>query len=86
MSTEENKAIIRRWFEKVINEHKVDRADELVAPDYVDHGALPGQAPGLEGAKRMTRNIEGIRGSATPSARVNVGKPIQESSLPASPT
>ena len=52
MPTEENKAIIRRWFEEVINEQKVDRADELVAPDYVDHGALPGQAPGLEGAKR----------------------------------
>jgi predicted ester cyclase len=30
----------------------VDRADELVSQDYVDHGAIPGQAPGLEGAKR----------------------------------
>jgi len=42
MSTEENKAILRRWFEEVINEHRVDRVDELVAQDYVDHGALPG--------------------------------------------
>jgi predicted ester cyclase len=52
MSTEENKAIIRRWFEEVINEKRLDRADELVAQDYVDHGALPGQAPGLTGAKQ----------------------------------
>lgn len=52
MSTEENKAILRRWFEEVINEQRVDRADELVSQDYVDHGALQGQAPGLEGAKR----------------------------------
>jgi steroid delta-isomerase-like uncharacterized protein len=52
MSTEENKAIVRRWFEEVINQHRVDRASELVTQDYVDHGALPGQAPGLEGAKQ----------------------------------
>jgi steroid delta-isomerase-like uncharacterized protein len=52
MSTEENKAIVRRWFEEVINHQRVDRAGELVTPDYVDHGALPGQAPGLEGAKQ----------------------------------
>jgi steroid delta-isomerase-like uncharacterized protein len=52
MSTEENKAIVRRWFEEVINHKRVDRAGELVTQDYVDHGALPGQAPGLEGAKQ----------------------------------
>jgi steroid delta-isomerase-like uncharacterized protein len=52
MSTEENKAIVRRWFEEVINQQRVDRAGELVTQDYVDHGALPGQAPGLEGAKQ----------------------------------
>jgi len=52
MSTEENKAIVRRWFEEVINQQRVDRAGELVTQAYVDHGALPGQAPGLEGAKQ----------------------------------
>jgi steroid delta-isomerase-like uncharacterized protein len=52
MSTEENKAIVRRWFEEVINHLRVDRSGELVTQDYVDHGALPGQAPGLEGAKQ----------------------------------
>ncbi len=52
MSTEENKAIVRRWFEEVLNEKRLDRADDQVAQDYVDHGALPGQAPGLEGARR----------------------------------
>ena len=52
MSTDENKAIIRRWFDEVINHKRIDRADLFVASDYVDHGALPGQAPGLEGAKQ----------------------------------
>jgi predicted ester cyclase len=52
MSCEENKAIVRRWFEEVLNDKRLDRADDHVVQDYVDHGALPGQAPGLEGAKR----------------------------------
>ena len=51
MSMEENKTIVRR-FEELFNEKQVDRADEFVAPDYIDHGALPGQAPGLDGAKQ----------------------------------
>jgi steroid delta-isomerase-like uncharacterized protein len=38
--------------ETIFNQKQVDRADELVAPDYIDHAALPGQAPGLEGAKK----------------------------------
>jgi steroid delta-isomerase-like uncharacterized protein len=52
MSSEDNKALVRRFFEEVLNEKRVDRADELVAPDYLDHAAVPGQAPGLEGAKQ----------------------------------
>lgn len=46
MSTEQNKAVIRRWNDVVLNEKRVDRADELVTQDYVDRAALPGQAPG----------------------------------------
>jgi len=64
MSTEENKAVVRRFHEEVFNERKVDRADELFTEDYVDHGALPGQAPGLAGAKRKWAGyIDGIDGS-----------------------
>ena len=29
-----------------------DRADEVVAADFVDHAPMPGQAPGLEGVKQ----------------------------------
>jgi steroid delta-isomerase-like uncharacterized protein len=52
MSTEQNKALIHRLFEEVFNEKRSDRADELIARDYIDHGAVPGQAPGVEGAKQ----------------------------------
>ncbi len=53
MSSEDNKALVRRFFEEVFNEKRVDRADEFVAPDYLDHAAVPGQGPGLEGAKQQ---------------------------------
>jgi steroid delta-isomerase-like uncharacterized protein len=51
MSTDENKVIVRR-FEELFSEKRVDRADEFVARDYLDHAAQPGQAPGLDGAKQ----------------------------------
>src|SRR4029453_3926154 len=52
MSVDENKAIIRAFVETVWNGRQLDRADELVAADFVDHAPMPGQAPGLEGVKR----------------------------------
>jgi predicted ester cyclase len=52
VSPDDNKAVIRADVETIFNQQQLDRADELVAPDYVDHAALPGQAPGLEGAKK----------------------------------
>ena len=52
MSPEDNKTIIRTYVETIWNQQQIDRADELVAPDFLDHAALPGQAPGLAGAKQ----------------------------------
>jgi steroid delta-isomerase-like uncharacterized protein len=37
MSTEENKALIRRYWE-VCNEHNFDILDELTTTDYIQHG------------------------------------------------
>ena len=51
MSTEEehNKALVRRLCE-AIDEGNLDAMWELLAPDFVDHGLLPGQVdPGREG-------------------------------------
>ena len=52
MSPDDNKAVIRTYVETVFNQQQLDRAGELVAPDFVDHAALPGRAPGLEGVKQ----------------------------------
>ena len=52
MFLEDNKAVIRAYVETVWNEKQLDRAGEVVASDFLDYAPLPGQAPGLEGAKR----------------------------------
>ncbi len=53
MSVEEdNKALVRRFTEEVINQGNLDVADELLAPDFVDHDVIPGKVGGIEDVKR----------------------------------
>jgi len=49
---ENNKALVRRFFEEVYNRGNLDKADDLLSPDYVDHGVPPGKYAGREGLKR----------------------------------
>ena len=44
--------MVRRFYRHVMNEHRVEPIDRLMAADFIDHGALPGQAPGREGFKQ----------------------------------
>jgi len=48
MSVEKNKALVRRLVE-ALNTRSWGVLDEVMAPDYVDHYALPSQKPGREG-------------------------------------
>ncbi len=50
MSTETNKAIVRRYFEQVFNEQRYDLADEFLAESIELHGS--GLPPGLEVVKQ----------------------------------
>jgi serine phosphatase RsbU (regulator of sigma subunit)/predicted ester cyclase len=45
---EENKALVRRFFEAQ-GKGDLDALEELLAPDFVDHSLLPDQDPGREG-------------------------------------
>ena len=52
MSAEENKDLVRRFFEARA-ETDLDELDEMLAPDFVSHTkVLPGQRPDREGYKR----------------------------------
>ncbi len=48
MSTEENKAIVRRFFEEGSSRGNLNAADELLSPDFTLHVPLPVSA-GIEG-------------------------------------
>jgi predicted ester cyclase len=51
MSTEENKALVRRFYAE-IDKGNLEAMDELVAEDYIDHSPPPFPVgPGLEGLK-----------------------------------
>jgi len=52
MSAEENKALVRRFYEE-IDKGNIDAMDELVAEDYLDHNPPPFPvAPGRDGLKQ----------------------------------
>lgn len=51
MSTEENKRLVRRYIEEVVNTGDVERLAEFVAPDYTEVYNNVRYASGLEGAK-----------------------------------
>jgi steroid delta-isomerase-like uncharacterized protein len=52
--SEENKALVRRWFEDLFNARNLDVADEIVAQDHVLHDpVLPDLPSGPEGSKQV---------------------------------
>ena len=53
MAQEENKAVISNFVEEVINQGQLERADDLVAVDFVELDPLPGQQQGREGLKQV---------------------------------
>ena len=58
MSAEENKALVRRWFE-AIDRGDLDAIDELLDPDYIDYNPpLPTQAPGREGVRQSSLALD----------------------------
>ena len=76
MSTEQNKAIARRFLEEVFGQGKLAVADEIVAPDHVDHGpsTLPGMPTGPEGSKMVVT----IYRNAFPDIHFTIDEQIAE--------
>src|ERR1700758_2610982 len=53
MPAAENKAVITSFVEEIINQGLLERADDLVAIDFVELDPLPGQQQGREGFKQV---------------------------------
>jgi predicted ester cyclase len=74
--SEENKAIIRRVIDEVLNgQGNLDVADELFAPDYVGHNpASPEDTRGPEGVKEFASMFR----SAFPDVHLSVEDQVAE--------
>ena len=73
--SEENKAIVRRFYEGFANKANLSVAEELVATDFVDHNPpSPEIAPGLEGVKQVFTLFQ----SAFPDGNLAVDDQIAE--------
>ena len=74
MSTEQNKALLHRIFEEW-NKHNLAGIDELCAPDYVAHGALP---PGFSPDRASLRQLRIALWTAFPDMHLVVDDLIAE--------
>ncbi len=77
MGTEENKAVIRAFTEDMINQGRLERADDLVVQDFIEHDPLPGQRQGREG---LTEIIAVIR-SAFPDIHWEMEEMVAEGEM-----
>lgn len=55
MSTEQNKALLRR-FGELLNAHDVEGAFALCSPGVIDHGLPPGTPPGMESSRQFFKS------------------------------
>jgi len=73
-SPEENKSVVRRFYEEVVNTGNVDLAERLVASDYVEVSDGKRYAVGIEGAKA---HVIGVR-QTYPDLRIDIERQIAE--------
>ncbi len=74
---EDNKTLVRRLFDAVLNDGRLELLDELVAPAYVENNPVPGQKPGAEGVKGKLRTLR----SAFPDLHFVIESLVAEGSL-----
>ncbi len=73
-TSENNKAAIRKFLEEVINQNRMDRANDLVVEDFVELDPLPGQRQGREGLKAVL----GMMRAAFPDIRWTAEEMVAE--------
>ncbi len=74
MSVEENKLLVRRYIEEVVNTGNVDKMPKFVSPDYVEVREGTRHTIGIEGAKE---HILGVR-QTYPDLQLTVEQQIAE--------
>jgi predicted ester cyclase len=77
MSTEDNKALVRKMIDEVFVKQNLDALGDYMAADMVDHNPPPMGKPGLEGLKEAI----GMFISAFPDLHIQVDDIIAEGDL-----
>ena len=72
--SEENKTLIRRTYEELLNQGNLVVADELIAPDFINHEAPPGRDRGPESMRGLTTMLR----TAFPDLRFTIEELIAE--------
>lgn len=74
MSIEENKLLVRRYIEEVINTGKVDNIEEFISPDYVEIHDGKRYPIGIKGAKEHILSVR----RTYPDLKLTVERQIAE--------
>jgi predicted ester cyclase len=77
MGTLENKLVVRRFIEEVVNTGDLDRLPEFIAPDFRELNASPESLTGIE---HFREHILSVR-STYPDLHLTVGHQIAEGEL-----
>jgi serine phosphatase RsbU (regulator of sigma subunit)/predicted ester cyclase len=56
-SEEKYKALVRRLLEEAVNQGNLEVADQLLAPDFIDHDLVPGKVADIEDLKRWVADL-----------------------------
>ena len=75
MSTEQNKAIVRQMVEEIFNRGNMSRADEFLAPDFVEREELP---PGIPRDREGVKQLATMLRSAFPDFKATIDDIITE--------
>jgi steroid delta-isomerase-like uncharacterized protein len=74
MTTEQDKALVRRLVIEAQQNGNLDLVDEILAPDFVDHTPLPGLPPTRDGVKVLFSAFH----TGFPDLRVDILDQISE--------
>lgn len=58
MNESENKKLITRYYQEVLNQGDLSVLDAIAGVDHVEHNPLPGQTQGREGLKQRVTTIK----------------------------
>ena len=57
MSETENKQMLRRYYEDVLTQGRLEVLDEIARPDHVEHNPFPGHGQGIEGLRQRDNTL-----------------------------